>query len=299
VTPGLTFKDHRRDRLGWTTVYSVLSRRARGISLGINLNPDRICNWACAYCQVAREDEPKVAQPVDVARCLGEVTQLLEAVADGSVVGWPEHAVRDPAHARVVDLSFSGDGEPTTAACFSEIVDHVIAERQRLGLTDSLPLVVLSNCSMAQRPQVRGAIDRLYAANGAVHAKLDAGHAEGYRRVDRTAIPFAKTLANIIATAGQGPVVIQSLFCAIDGVFADPVEIAAYADCLSRILDKGGPIAAVHLHTVARQPPFTNVHGLSLAQLDGFAEQVVGREPRLAGCVKVFAGDPAYQLSSN
>jgi wyosine [tRNA(Phe)-imidazoG37] synthetase (radical SAM superfamily) len=299
VSAALSFSDHRRDRLGWAYVYSVLSRRAGGISLGINLNPDRICNWACAYCQVAREDEPKTPQAVDVERCCGELTQLLEAVADRSILKWPEHAVDDPAHGRVVDLSFSGDGEPTTAACFAQIVDHVLAERQRLGLTEALPVVVLSNCSMAQRPQVHAAVDRLYAANGAVHAKLDAGHQEGYRRVDRTAIPFAKTLANIIATAAQGPVVIQSLFCAVDGVFADEAEITAYAECLRRIHDEGGPIAAVHVHTVARKPPFAEVSGLSPRALRAIVAQVIGLEPRLVGQMQVFDGDPAYELNSS
>ena len=35
-------------------VYPVLSRRSQGISVGINLNPDRRCNFDCVYCQVER-----------------------------------------------------------------------------------------------------------------------------------------------------------------------------------------------------------------------------------------------------
>ena len=47
----LTVDDHRRDSAGMRYVYPVLSRRARGVSIGINLNPNNACNWRCVYCQ--------------------------------------------------------------------------------------------------------------------------------------------------------------------------------------------------------------------------------------------------------
>ena len=36
-------------------VYTVVSARARGLSIGINMNPDRFCNFDCVYCEVNRE----------------------------------------------------------------------------------------------------------------------------------------------------------------------------------------------------------------------------------------------------
>ena len=44
--------NHQRDAANLTYIYPVLSRRAGGISVGINLNINRKCNWACVYCQV-------------------------------------------------------------------------------------------------------------------------------------------------------------------------------------------------------------------------------------------------------
>ena len=38
-------------------VYPVLSRRSGGLSLGINLNPDKVCNFDCIYCQVDRVEQ--------------------------------------------------------------------------------------------------------------------------------------------------------------------------------------------------------------------------------------------------
>ena len=50
----LDFKDHRRDLGENRYVYAVVSRRARGLSIGVNLNPDKVCNFDCPYCQVDR-----------------------------------------------------------------------------------------------------------------------------------------------------------------------------------------------------------------------------------------------------
>ncbi len=48
----LSVSDHNRSFISMTYVYPVVSRRAGGVSVGINLNPNNACNWHCAYCQV-------------------------------------------------------------------------------------------------------------------------------------------------------------------------------------------------------------------------------------------------------
>jgi wyosine [tRNA(Phe)-imidazoG37] synthetase (radical SAM superfamily) len=48
----LTVADHDRGSAGLTYVYPVVSRRAGGVSVGINLNVNNACNWRCIYCQV-------------------------------------------------------------------------------------------------------------------------------------------------------------------------------------------------------------------------------------------------------
>ena len=49
--------DHARAFQTNRFVYPVLSRRSHGISVGVNLNPDKICNFDCIYCQVDRRSE--------------------------------------------------------------------------------------------------------------------------------------------------------------------------------------------------------------------------------------------------
>ena len=52
-------------------VYPVLSRRADGISVGINLNPDKACNFDCIYCQVDRSKKPAEVF-VELPRLVGD-----------------------------------------------------------------------------------------------------------------------------------------------------------------------------------------------------------------------------------
>ena len=48
----LESNNHNRDIAGLKYIYPVLSRRAGGLSVGINFNTNNACNWRCIYCQV-------------------------------------------------------------------------------------------------------------------------------------------------------------------------------------------------------------------------------------------------------
>ena len=51
------FASHPRSFAENLYVYPVLSRRAGGISIGINLNRNQFCNFRCIYCQVERDEK--------------------------------------------------------------------------------------------------------------------------------------------------------------------------------------------------------------------------------------------------
>src|SRR5512133_3733964 len=65
-------------------VYAVVSRRSHGVSVGINLNPGKECNFDCLYCQVDRAIAPSVRR-VDLERLESELHAVLEAAADGTL----------------------------------------------------------------------------------------------------------------------------------------------------------------------------------------------------------------------
>src|SRR5438132_8734203 len=104
------FQDHRRSFADNRYVYAVVSRRSKGVSIGINLNPDKICNFDCVYCQVDRKTPP-IVRDVDVARLLHELEDMLDLVASGELFDMDRFAGTPPVLRRLNDIAFSGDGE--------------------------------------------------------------------------------------------------------------------------------------------------------------------------------------------
>src|SRR6266487_2811297 len=120
----LVQRDHRRTFRENLYVYAVVSRRSKGVSIGINLNPDKVCNFDCVYCQVDRKTPPLV-RDVDVPRLLAELEDMLDLVQDGGLFELERFRQTPPTLRRLNDIAFSGDGEPTTCPEFAEIVQAV------------------------------------------------------------------------------------------------------------------------------------------------------------------------------
>ena len=77
---GSAFAAHPRDWLKNRYVYPVVSRRAGGVSIGVNLNPGKECSFNCIYCQVDRT-APSSAPMVDVDVLRRELEDMLRAVS--------------------------------------------------------------------------------------------------------------------------------------------------------------------------------------------------------------------------
>jgi wyosine [tRNA(Phe)-imidazoG37] synthetase (radical SAM superfamily) len=253
-------------------VYPVLSRRSRGISVGVNLNPDKVCNFDCVYCQVDRRSAA-LTKFVELDRLLVEIERTLDLIESGALYqDAPFSGVPAPLR-RLNDIAFSGDGEPTTYRNIDQIVADVAALKQRRGL-DAVKLVLISNASMFHRDSVRRALATFDANNGEIWAKLDAGTEPYYRLIDRTVIPFARILTNLRDAASVRPLVIQSLFMRYDGSAPPPEEIAAYCDRLNEILASGGSLDRIQIYTIARPPAESIVTPLDPAEVDAIAETV-------------------------
>lgn len=267
----LTIKDHRRELELNRYVYAVLSRRSSGISIGVNLNPDKICNFDCIYCQVDRT-VPGQYRKVELKIFEHELRETLFKAKNGALYERPPFT-GIPEPLRVVkDIAFSGDGEPTTCPNFKEAVEIAIRAKEEAGLGD-LKIVVITNATMLHRGKVRQALALLDSHNGEIWAKLDAGTEPYYKLVDVTTVPFKRVLDNILEAARLRPVVIQSLFMKIRGFLPEQKEITAYCDRLRKIVENGGMIKLVQVYTVARAPAQPYVTSLSNEELDRIAEQ--------------------------
>src|SRR5262249_8510713 len=175
-------RDPRRTYADNFYVYPVVSRRSKGISIGLNLNPDKICNFDCVYCQVDRTT-PGSTRDVDVPGLLAELEEMLDLVTSGELFEWERFRVTPPELRRLNDIACSGDGEPTTCPEFLQIVQSVARIKQRRGLAD-VKLVLITNASMLHKPGVRQALTVLDAHQGEIWAKLEAGTEEYYRQVE-------------------------------------------------------------------------------------------------------------------
>src|SRR5882757_8112593 len=87
-------------------VYPVLSRRSGGISIGINLNPDKACNFDCIYCQVDRTVAPQ-ERFVGLPKLLAELQAILTGLApDGELWQEPEFSALPEGKRRIADIAF-------------------------------------------------------------------------------------------------------------------------------------------------------------------------------------------------
>jgi wyosine [tRNA(Phe)-imidazoG37] synthetase (radical SAM superfamily) len=273
--PLLVFRDHRRTFEEFQYVYAVVSRRSQGVSVGLNLNPDKICNFDCVYCQVDRRTPPTM-RDMDVPRLLDELAEMLDLVESGSLFE-KERFRNTPGHLRRLnDIAFAGDGEPTTCPEFLPVVEAVAEIRKRRGI-DSVKLVLITNASRFHVPRVQQALAVLDANNGEIWAKLEAGTEAYYRTVERTTIPFQTILQNISQAARVRPVVIQALFMRLHDEPPSPEEQRAFCDRLNEIVKAGGTIRLVQVYTVARVPAESYVSPLHRAEVDALVDMVRAR----------------------
>src|SRR6266550_5549046 len=78
------FTQHSRSWRENRYVYPVISRRSKGLSIGVNLNPDKACNFDCIYCCVDRTVAPTV-RDVDLRLLREELEHLIQLAVTGEI----------------------------------------------------------------------------------------------------------------------------------------------------------------------------------------------------------------------
>ena len=265
----LNVNDHSRESAGLSYVYPVVSRRAGGVSVGINLNINNACNWACVYCQVpnlVRGGPP----PIDLRQLEAELRAFLLDVTQGDFL-----AKNVPAEARrLVDVAFSGNGEPTSAAEFDDAVILVEQVLRDFSLLDQLKVRLITNGSFLHRPLVRQGIARIGAMNGEVWFKVDRASAAGIAQVNGIQRAPSRIKVALQECAGLAPTWVQTCYFAIDGNEADEKEQLAYLELIEAVREK---IKGVHLYGIARpslQPDAERLSNLPLENFQRFSQRI-------------------------
>ena len=247
-------------------VYPVLSRRSNGVSLGVNLNPDKVCNFDCIYCQVDRTTRSET-RFVEMDQLLAELRTTLDFITSGDFFGDGPFKDIPPELKRLNDIAFSGDGEPTTYKNFDAIISACASLKQELEL-DDVKMVLITNASMFHRDHVKAGLQILDENQGEIWAKLEAGTEAYFQIIDRTSFKLQEIVDNIAAAARRRSIVIQSLFMNVNGVAPSNEELLAFCNRLSEIVTAGGAIDHVQIYTVARPPAESFVTALSNSEVD-------------------------------
>jgi wyosine [tRNA(Phe)-imidazoG37] synthetase (radical SAM superfamily) len=261
--------DRPRDFLGNRFVYAVISSRARGLSLGVNMNPDRLCNFDCPYCEVDRRT-PSAEKKLIPEVMATELWRTIQAVQHGKLGQRPGYQGLPAELITLRHVALSGDGEPTLAANFYEAVQAVIRVRALGGF---FKIVLLTNgTGLDQAPVLRGL--ELLTKSDEIWIKLDGGTQAWLDKVNRPDVKLEKILSNILQIGHLRPVIVQSLFAAIHGEEPPFEEIKAYAQRLKELKDAGAQISLVQIYSAARPGTHPEWGHLPLRVLSQIAQTV-------------------------
>ena len=263
-----------RDYLGKHFVYVAISPRARGLSVGVNLNPDQQCNFDCVYCEVDRR-VPGNFEPLDLPALATELESTLSLVRSGALREQPLYSRVPPELLRLRHVAISGDGEPTLCPQFREGVETVVHVRatSRMGF---FKIVLITNASNLDAAPVQEGL-RLFTRHDEIWAKLDVGSQAHMNLVNKSEVPIEKILSNILLVARQRSVVIQSLFPAISGFPPSDQGIEEYAQRLKELSTAGAQISLVQIYSATRPTLNPECGHLPLRTLSGIAQTLRSR----------------------
>lgn len=259
-----------RDFLDNRFVYAVVSPRARGLSVGINMNPDKLCNFRCVYCEVHRNGI--AGEPLDVPAMAAELRQTLAFVRSGRLRERPWYRTLPDELLQLRHVALSGDGEPTLSPRFAEALEAVVHVRALSGLP-FFKLVLLTNATGLDLPHVQQGL-KFFTRSDEVWAKLDGGTQAYLNKVNRSEVPLEKILSNILMLGRQRPVVIQSLFPALGEEEPPLEEIEQYTQRLLELKNSGAQISLVQIYSATRPSANSEFGHLPLRVLSRIAQTV-------------------------
>jgi wyosine [tRNA(Phe)-imidazoG37] synthetase (radical SAM superfamily) len=260
-----------REFLDQNLVYCVVSQRARGLSVSVNMNPDGQCNFDCVYCEV---DHRKSTGDtiVDVTRMRLELDHVLELAMNGRLREFPAFQSTPAELLELKEVALSGNGEPTLCPNFREVIEGV-AHVWAGGRWPFFKIVLITNATGLHLPHVREGV-RILTSYDEIWAKLDAGTQRGMDLVNRADVRLERVLENIALLGRERSIVIQSLFALIHGAEPPTEEIDAYIQRLRDLRQAGAQIDYVQVYSAHRPAIHPDCGHLPLRSLSAIAKRV-------------------------
>jgi wyosine [tRNA(Phe)-imidazoG37] synthetase (radical SAM superfamily) len=260
-----------REFFGNRYVYSLISPRAGGLTVGVNLTPDRRCNFDCVYCDVHRQ-RPALNQPFEVEAMAAELENVLDLICHRRLRKLETFRHLPDGLLELKHVALSGEGEPTLCEEFADAVRAVVHIRAR-GHFPFFKIVLLSNGSVLDQAGVQAGLRHLILQDE-IWLKLDAGGQEAFDIINRSPVPFERVFSNILNLGRQRPIIIQSLFPLIDGVEPSARQIQAFIRRLEQLVREGAKISLVQVYSANRLTARSDCRHLPLKSLSRIAHLV-------------------------
>jgi wyosine [tRNA(Phe)-imidazoG37] synthetase (radical SAM superfamily) len=229
----------------------VPSRRL-GLSLGVDIIPNKLCTLDCVYCEVGVTDKRGLTRKeyFPASEILAEVKEV--------IIDYPN----------LDHITISGSGEPTLNSKIGEII-HGIKQMTKV------PVAVLTNGTLLNLPEVR----RDLMEADIVSPSLDAVTMEVFQKVDR---PNPKLDINRIIDGiktfrkeYKGRMWMEILF--VEGMNDHDEEVFK----MKQVIDEIQP-EKIHLNTVIRPPAYSIAKPVSEKRLMEI-QKILGERSEIIG----------------
>jgi hypothetical protein len=268
----LITNNHSRDIAGLTYIYPVLSRRAGGLSIGVNFNINNACNWRCIYCQVP-DLTIGVAPEMDFGLLEQELRFFLGTVLHGDF--YQRFQVTE-AQRVIKDIAISGNGEPTSLKDFAKAVELIGRVATELGVFPDSRYVLITNGSLIHQTKVQAGLKILKAYGGEVWFKVDSATEEGRLSINNVRQSNPSQLKNLLLTTQYCPTKLQICLLDFDKQGLSEKERLAFLNLLAAVKTNTN-VQQIMLYTIARpslQPEASRLAPLAINVLNEFADEI-------------------------
>jgi wyosine [tRNA(Phe)-imidazoG37] synthetase (radical SAM superfamily) len=262
----LNIHDHSRELSGLKYIYSVISRRAGGLSIGVNLNVNNACNWQCIYCEIpnlTRGSPP----PIELNLLEEELRFFLHEIIHGDYM--EKNVSAEDRHLK--DIAFSGNGEPTSAEEFPEVILIVKKILEEFNLLHKIKIRLITNGSLMHKTSVIKGVEMLKEMNGEVWFKVDSATEESIKTINQVNLKAHQILECLRNSINVCPTFIQTCIFTIDGKGPSEKDVDAYLQLVGEVKTD---IQGVHLYGLARpslQPQAKSLGRISQEALEDIA----------------------------
>lgn len=238
----LNVTNHSRDLFKTRYIYPVVSRRAGGLSLGINLNTNNACNWQCIYCEVPNLKRGK-PEPINLDQLKSELRDWLNEILNKDFL--KKNTILGT---EFKDIALSGNGEPTACKEFDLVLKIIREQLTSFNCKNDLKIRLITNGSHLHESNINKSWKEL-SLSKEIWFKIDSVNAQKVKIFNQVNLNLKQLKKNLESALAISPTIIQTCITRINNKLPEDQEIKSYIDFLKPYQNT---ILGIHLYSLAR-----------------------------------------------